>query len=62
MEQDASEWNNFNVHIYCTSLKKHLKFLMKATLNPDYIYSMAAAQETISNELKARYWLWQGNI
>jgi GMP synthase PP-ATPase subunit len=58
MEQDASEWNNINVHIYCTSIKKHLKFLMKATVYPDYIHSMAAAQETISNKLKAAYWLW----
>jgi len=33
---------------------------MKATLYPDYIYSMAAAEETISNKLKAGYWLWWG--
>jgi hypothetical protein len=35
---------------------------MKAAVYPDYIYSMAAAQETISKKLRAGYWLWEGNI
>jgi hypothetical protein len=32
MEPDASEWNNININIYRTSLKKHLTFLMKAAV------------------------------
>jgi hypothetical protein len=32
---------------YIISYQKHLKFLMKATVYPDYIYSMAAARQEV---------------
>jgi hypothetical protein len=32
-------------YIISYQIKKHLKFPMKATVYPDYIYSMAAARQ-----------------
>jgi hypothetical protein len=40
MEQDVSKWNSTIVHIFCTSLKKHLIFGMEETVYSGYIYTV----------------------